>query len=95
LLDELRKKDMKLEDVEKKMLPENMQKMTAEEQAEYIAEKQAARDTVSKQIQEISTKRNDFIKQKLAEDKGARSGFDQQVVDALKAQAAKKHIRYE
>ncbi|HUW30197.1 MAG TPA: VWA domain-containing protein [Planctomycetota bacterium] len=95
LLDYLRKGEAKLEEVKKDMLPENMQKMSEKERAEYVAKMQAEREKLNKQIQEISAKRNEFIKQKLSEDKGAKDGFDQQVLDVLKEQAAEKDIRYE
>jgi len=95
LLDHLGKEGAKLEEVKKDMLPENMQKMTDKERAEYVAKMTAERDALTRQIQDISTKRNEFIKQKLSEDKGAKDGFDEQLLDVLKEQAAEKDIRYE
>jgi len=95
LIDDLRKNRAELKDMKEDALPENMQKMTPEEREKYVAEMQAVRDKLNEQIREISGKRNEFIKEKLAEDKGTKDAFDVQVLEAIKAQAAKKGISYE
>ncbi|HUS58754.1 MAG TPA: vWA domain-containing protein [Planctomycetota bacterium] len=95
LVDDMRNAVVKLENLKPDMLPENVRKMTKDEQTEYLAQKQVERDDLNKQIAEVSKKRNEFVKQQIAEDKTARSGFDQQLLDALKVQAAEKHISYE
>jgi hypothetical protein len=44
----------------------------------------------------LDKKRSDFIQKKLAEDarKTGKTGFDSQVIDTLRKQAAKHNIKY-
>jgi len=88
---------VKLAEVEKDKLPEAMQKMSAAEQAEYLAKMQARRDEVNAQIKALSAKRAEHIRKELAEaaKSGAKEGFDLKVVESLRAQAAKKGLSYE
>ena len=100
LVDALRNKEAKLEDIETEKLPENMQKMKPAEQKAYLAKQQAKRDGITKQIKDISAKRAQFLKDKMAEMAKAAPGkpvdsFDGKVVETLHRQAAKKGITYE
>ncbi len=47
-----------------------------------------------KKVSELSAKRAQFVKDKLAKDKGSKKGFDQKVIEVLRIQAAKKNITY-
>ncbi|MDP6958752.1 MAG: hypothetical protein QF645_08060 [Planctomycetota bacterium] len=91
LVDSIREKRVKLEDVKTKDLPEVMQKMTMSERKAYLEKKSKEREEVRKMILELSKKRQDFIKKAL-ENKGTRDSFDQVVEKALREQAAKKGI---
>ncbi|HOF18193.1 MAG TPA: vWA domain-containing protein [Phycisphaerae bacterium] len=80
--------------LEKDKLPENMQKMTAEERKQYVADQQQRREKVAAQIKDLSAKRNEHVRKQMEQTKGAKDGFDQQVPDSLKTQAAKVNVEY-
>lgn len=88
-------KSVDLSKMSKTELPENMQKMSPEEQARYIASNQARRDEVNEKIQDLSGKRAAFVKTELEKGAGAKAGFDKAVVDGLKDQARKISVTYE
>ena len=93
LLDAVKQNRVKLEDVKKEELPENLQKMTLRERKDHLAKLDAQRTELQKEALELDKKRQDFIKEKLAETKG-KDGFDQQVLDMLRKQAKKAKITY-
>jgi len=95
LLEALADGKVKLAEVKKDEMPENMQKMSLPEQKAYVAKQQATRAEISKKIKDLAGKRNAFIKEKLAETKGGKDAFDTKVLETLKAQAARKNIKYE
>jgi len=94
LLEEVEKKRVDLAKVKKDLLPGNMQKMTPEQRKKYVADRQAKRDVLMKQIKTLAAKRTDYIKKQLAKATGTRDNFDERIVETLKRQAAKKNISY-
>jgi hypothetical protein len=95
LVEEVINMNVSLDKVDKKMLPEKLQKMSKEELKKYVAEKQAKREKIMKKIESLAARRSAFIKEQLAKSKGKRKGFDLEVVESLKKQAKKKNIKYE
>jgi Mg-chelatase subunit ChlD len=93
LLDNLKKGNVKLEQLKKEELPEVMQKMTLAEQKEYLAKLEKRRADLNKEVLELDKKRSDFIAKKQAEEK-VKSGFDGQVLEILRGQAQKHKIGY-
>ena len=96
LVDDVRKHNVKLERLDKDMLPEKLRKMTPAERKAHVAEVQKKRDGINKKIQAIAAKRADYIKKELAKaaKAGRKAGFDEKVMASLKVQAAKKDIVY-
>jgi Mg-chelatase subunit ChlD len=96
LVDALNDKTIKLDDIDQKQLPAELQKLGRDELQKQIAKVRDERVHLQKQIIEISKKREAFIKSEntrlAAEGKG--DAFDQKVTDTLHAQAAKKGISY-
>jgi Mg-chelatase subunit ChlD len=96
LVDALNDKTLKLEDIEKKQLPAELQKLDSDELQKRIAKARDERADLQKQIVELSKKREAYIqsenKRLAAEGKG--DAFDQKVTETLHAQAAKKGISY-
>lgn len=76
-------------------LPENMKKMTPAEREDYIKKQAADRAERQKKIQELSKKREEFVKNKLASEGPVKDSFDEKVVDCLSRQAEKVGIKYE
>lgn len=76
-------------------LPENMKKMTLDERKAYIAKQTEERKLRQSKIQDLSKKREEFVKAELAKDTGKKDSFDDKVLDSLTRQAARAGIKYE
>jgi Mg-chelatase subunit ChlD len=96
LVDALNNKTLKVDDIDQKQLPTELQKLDRSELEKRIAKTRDERADLQKQIVEISKKREAYIqsenKRLAAEGKG--DAFDQKVTETLHAQAAKKGISY-
>jgi len=96
LLDALNENKLKVDEIDQKQLPAELQKLDRGELQEHIAKARDERADLQKQIVEVSKKREAYIqsenKRIAAEGKG--DAFDQKVTETLHAQAAKKGISY-
>src|SRR4051794_10775065 len=96
LVDALNDKTLKLDEIDQKQLPTELQKLDRDELQKRIAKAHDERADLQKQIVELSKKREGYIqsenKRLAAEGKG--DAFDQKVTETLHAQAAKKGISY-
>ena len=96
LVDALNDKTLKLDEIDQKQLPAELQKLDRNELQKRIAKARDERADLQKQIVEVSKKREAYIqsenKRLAAEGKG--DAFDQKVTETLHAQAAKKGISY-
>ena len=96
LVDALNDKTLKLDEIDQKQLPTELQKLDRNELQKRIAKTRDERADLQKQIVEVSKKREAYIqsenKRLAAEGKG--DAFDQKVTETLHAQAAKKGITY-
>lgn len=95
LVDARNSKDFDLAKIEKEDLPENMQKMSLEEQNVHLDKMEAERKGVQKQINELASQRRDFVQaeRKKLIAKGGNS-FDSAVLDAIRSQAEKKNFTF-
>jgi len=93
-VDAVRDGGVKLDEIDDDQLPEEMQKMSAEERSAYLAKQQAERDKLNASIKDLSAKRASYITKKLSETKGEPEGFDAKVIETLRSQAARKGITY-
>ncbi len=95
LLDNIKQNKIKLEDVKKDELPEQMKKMTLEEQKKYLKELDEKRDKLRKECLELDKKRSAYIAEEQKKQAGkVKQGFDGQVLEILRKQAAKNKIEY-
>ena len=96
LVDAINDKTVKLEEIDQKQLPAELQKLDRRELEKRVAKTRDERADLQKQIVEVSKKRETYIqsenKRLAAEGKG--DAFDQKVTETLHAQAAKKGISY-
>ena len=96
LVDALNNSTLKLDEIDHKQLPAELQKLDRSELQQRIATARDERADLQKQIVELSKKREAYIqsenKRLAAEGKG--DAFDQKVGETLRAQAAKKGIGY-
>ena len=96
LLDALAKNEVKLDAIDKKDLPKEFQKLTKQEMEGRIAKTRAERDSLQKEVQDLSRKRDAFIQaenKRLAE-AGKGDGFDEKVAETIHQQAERKGINY-
>jgi Mg-chelatase subunit ChlD len=97
LVDAVKKGTVKLKELKKEELPEEMQKMTLEEREAHLKKLDQRRLDLNKQAVELDRKRGEYIAKELAKDKknAARDSFDNQVLRILQTQAVRGGIRYE
>ena len=96
LVDALNDKTLKLDEIDQKQLPAELQKLDRDEMQKRVAKARDERADLQKQIVELSKKREAYIQtenKRLAAD-GKGDAFDQKVTETLHAQAAKKGISY-
>jgi hypothetical protein len=96
LVDALNDKKLKLEEIDQKQLPAELQKLDRDELQKRIAKARDERADVQKQIVELSKKREAYVqseKKRLATERKG-DAFDQKVAETLHAQATKKGISY-
>jgi Mg-chelatase subunit ChlD len=96
LVDALNDKTLKLDEIDQKQLPTELQKLDRNELQKRIAKTRDERADLQKQIVEVSKKREAYIQSenKRLADEGKGNAFDQKVAETLRAQAAKKGISY-
>lgn len=99
LLDAVKAGKVKLEEIKKEELPEQMQKMDAKERKEYLEKLEKRRAELNKKALELDKKRAEYLKDELEkrakkEGKDAKDSFDNQVLETLRKQAKKQGIDY-
>src|SRR5262249_14108412 len=89
LLENIKNKKVKLEDVKDEHLPPELRKLTMEQRKEYLAKLDREREELNKRAADLNKKRAAYIAQKQAEKEGARArdSFDNQVLRVLQTQA--------
>ena len=93
LVSDIEQGKIKLDAVDEKKLPENMQKMTAAERKVFVAKQRKVRQELTKKIEEVAAKRTKYLKKEMAKTSAAPS-FDGKVLGSLKRQAGRKGIDY-
>jgi Mg-chelatase subunit ChlD len=96
LLDALAKNELKLEAIDRKKLPGELQNLSRAEMEARIEKTRQERSALQKEIEEISKKRDAYIQ---AENKrlaaaGKGDSFDEKVAQTIREQAGKKGINY-
>jgi hypothetical protein len=95
LLDQIKQKKVKLEDIKKEDLPEPMKKMNLKEQKAYLEKIDKKRQELNKQVIELDKKRTEYVTKKTAElAKKGKAGFDGKVLEVLREQAKAFEIKY-
>src|SRR5258705_502142 len=96
LVDASRDKDFDITKVKEEELPDDLKKMTVEQRKEFVATKAKERDDVAKQIRELSTKRDAYVKEEISK-KGldTNKSFDEAVRKSINEQAAKRGFEFE
>jgi hypothetical protein len=95
LVEAMKDKDFKFEDVKKENLPEEMRKMNQEGQKTYIEKKAKEREDIKQNIIELSKKRDAYIQEEMKKLKPVGDAFDQVIIGTLRKQAEKKGFKFE
>lgn len=96
LVDAVKNKRAKLEDLKSEELPAEIRDKSPEDQRGYLEQKAKDRGRIQQKIQDLSKKRDSFVENELKKS-GAKTdaGFDAQVRNTLKEQAKSKGIHFE
>lgn len=87
---------VELDELREEELPPELQGLMAEERREYVEQKAGERKALQAKINEVAEKRAEFVRAELERlGGGEQDAFDQKVIEALRAQAARVGIRYE
>ena len=95
LVDAVKQKQVKLEDVKDGDLPENMKKMTAAERAKYVEEMGKKRGEIQAKIQTLDTERQKFVAEKRREMVGEDKSLGAALLAAVRTQACGKGFEFE
>ena len=96
IVDARKEKDFDLATLEKEDLPENMQKMSLEEQKAHLDKMDQQRQVVQQEINDLATQRRDYVQveQKKLAEKGQHS-LDNAMIEAMHRQAEKAEFSFE
>jgi Mg-chelatase subunit ChlD len=95
LINDLAQGRVRLDELKTEKLPENMQKMTTDQRAEYVDQLAATRKALQEQIGEVAKKRQTFIEEQVRADDDGKQTLDKAIYDSVQEQAAKKGIEYD
>jgi len=96
LLECLKNKKVKLEEIKKEHLPAELQKLDLKGQRAYLEKLDKERSELNQKARDLDKKRASYIAKKQAEDdrNRARDSFDNRVLNILQRQAMRANIRY-
>lgn len=95
LLEAVKRKEVRLDELKDSDLPEKIRKMKPEERKQYLKKVSKDREVINKQILELDKKRSEHIKKELAKNKlNTKNAFDGKVLEMLRKQAKKHNIKY-
>jgi Mg-chelatase subunit ChlD len=95
LLDCIKQGKVKLEELKKEELPEQLQKLSSKEQKAYLDKLEQRRKELNEKVLALDKKRSDFVAKKQAEDAAKnKNSFDNQVLEVLRNQAKTTGIDY-
>ena len=95
LVDAVNHSNLKLENVDEKELPENMQKMTKEEREKYVTSQNEARKKFQEQINKLNNERGKYIAEetKKLKEKGENT-LGVNIINTIREQAEKKNFEF-
>ena len=84
-----------LADLAEAELPASLQAIAPEERDALVKDTAAKRDELTRQIDALAQKRENYLAEQVAEAGGYADSLDQQLFDAVRVQAGKKGLEYE
>lgn len=96
LVDGVKQGQIKLAEVDEKALPENLQKMSADERKVYVETKLKEREKLQQTISQLSEERKQYVAKKMAElSKGGSQTLDAAMIAVIRQQASQKGLKAE
>jgi len=95
LVDALEQNTVKLEEIESRELPEQMQKMTNEERTAYVDAKAGERNEIQQRIQDLTQQRKKFVAEEIKKRQGGVDTLGSAIIQAVRRQAEKKNFNFE
>jgi hypothetical protein len=95
LVDALKNKKVELKDIEAKDLPEEMQKMTAEEKRAFIKARETERIGIQQRIQELNGKRKTYVADQMKKRREQGDTLGSAATKAVREQAKKRGFKFE
>jgi hypothetical protein len=95
LVDALRTKEVKLEDVKEKDLPEKLREMNPEERKSYIEGKAKQRKEIQQRIQELEKQRKAYVAEAMKKRQGQGNTLGSAAIKAVREQAKKRNFTFE
>lgn len=95
LVDDMASGRVDLDSIGEEKLPEPLQAMAPEERAAVVEKQAERRAELKKEISELSGKRDDYLRRKVAETGEAEDSLDHKIYRAVREQAAAVGLSYE
>lgn len=96
LVDLIKDKELKIKDLEKDALPENLRSMESHELKLYVEKKAKERERIKEEIRKLSKQREKYIKEELKRrNLSTQDAFDQVILRMLRKQAVEKGFKFE
>jgi len=95
LVDAIASGTVELDEIDTEALPAALKPMARAERKAYVADLASKRDDLQRRIRTLSEDRDSFLEKKVEEAGGLKDSLDQQLYEAVKAQAAKAGLEYE
>lgn len=94
LVDAVKQNKVKIEDIKKEQLPENMQKMNETERKVYVKAKAKERAEIQKKIHQLNEKRKKYVAEEMKKRHKDDDTLGSAVIEAIREQAKKKNFEF-
>jgi hypothetical protein len=94
LVDALKNERVKLEELEENSLPENMRKMSSEEQKEHVEKMAKERSQIQAKIAELNAQRKKYVAEQMKKQHGSEKTLGSAAIRAVREQAKKKNFKF-
>jgi Mg-chelatase subunit ChlD len=95
LVDAVSSGKVKLAEIPKPALPENLQAMAPAEQEAFISKARKERNEIETEIKQLADQRNDYLRKKVVAEGGKKDSLDVKLYGAIQKQAKDKGLVYE
>ncbi|MBE0536926.1 MAG: VWA domain-containing protein [Phycisphaerae bacterium] len=95
LVDALKYENADLSKLKAEDLPEEMRKMTAEEQKAYVEAKAKERAQIQQQIQQLNDARTKYVAEQMKKQAGGAETLGSAIIEAVRKQAEAKQFKFE